>query len=94
MLKYNYFRYVLCFWSLNCDCLSLSLLQAFAFVLWVVCWSNLFYAFHEITQNRTPSPVYFVTPLIAGITMVGVPFSFYCYYLHGEKKYDDGKYFA
>ncbi|XP_066469734.1 ATP-binding cassette sub-family C member 3 isoform X2 [Tiliqua scincoides] len=42
----------------------------FAFVLWCVCWSNLFYAFHGIVQSRTPPPVYFVTPLIVGITML------------------------
>ncbi|XP_061472000.1 ATP-binding cassette sub-family C member 3 isoform X2 [Rhineura floridana] len=42
----------------------------FAFVLWCVCWANLFYAFHGIVQTRTPPPVYFVTPLIVGITML------------------------
>uniref|UniRef100_A0A8D2LCX5 ATP binding cassette subfamily C member 3 n=1 Tax=Varanus komodoensis TaxID=61221 RepID=A0A8D2LCX5_VARKO len=41
----------------------------FAFLLWCVCWSNLFYAFHGIAQGRTPPTVYFVTPLIVGITM-------------------------
>ncbi|XP_058021721.1 ATP-binding cassette sub-family C member 3 isoform X2 [Ahaetulla prasina] len=56
---------------------------AFAFVLWGVCWSNLFYAFHEITQNRTPSPVYFVTPLIAGITMLAAMLLIQYERLHG-----------
>uniref|UniRef100_A0A670IZ84 ATP binding cassette subfamily C member 3 n=1 Tax=Podarcis muralis TaxID=64176 RepID=A0A670IZ84_PODMU len=42
----------------------------FAFVLWCVCWANLFYAFHGIVQSRTPAPVYFVTPLLVGITML------------------------
>uniref|UniRef100_A0A8D2LEX9 ATP binding cassette subfamily C member 3 n=1 Tax=Varanus komodoensis TaxID=61221 RepID=A0A8D2LEX9_VARKO len=44
-------------------------LGVFAFLLWCVCWSNLFYAFHGIAQGRTPPTVYFVTPLIVGITM-------------------------
>ncbi|KAG8129111.1 putative ATP-binding cassette sub-family C protein, partial [Naja naja] len=56
---------------------------AFAFVLWGVCWSNLFYAFHEISQNRTPSPVYFVTPLIAGITMLAAMLLIQYERLHG-----------
>ncbi|XP_032066135.1 canalicular multispecific organic anion transporter 2 isoform X2 [Thamnophis elegans] len=56
---------------------------AFAFVLWGVCWSNLFYAFHEITQNRTPSPVYFITPLIAGITMLAAMLLIQYERLHG-----------
>ncbi|XP_060620764.2 ATP-binding cassette sub-family C member 3 isoform X1 [Anolis sagrei] len=42
----------------------------FAFLLWCVSWANLFYSFHGITQSRTPPPVYFVTPLIVGITML------------------------
>ncbi|KAH0629433.1 hypothetical protein JD844_011498 [Phrynosoma platyrhinos] len=41
----------------------------FAFFLWCVSWANLFYSFHGIVQSRTPSPVYFVTPLIVGVTM-------------------------
>uniref|UniRef100_A0ACB8EKP6 Canalicular multispecific organic anion transporter 2 n=1 Tax=Sphaerodactylus townsendi TaxID=933632 RepID=A0ACB8EKP6_9SAUR len=42
----------------------------FAFALWGVSWANLFYSFYEIVQNRTPPPVYFVTPLLVGITML------------------------
>ncbi|XP_015266213.1 PREDICTED: canalicular multispecific organic anion transporter 2 [Gekko japonicus] len=42
----------------------------FAFALWCVCWANLFYSFHGIVQSRTPPPVYFVTPLLVGITML------------------------
>uniref|UniRef100_A0A0F7ZCE2 ATP-binding cassette, sub-family C (CFTR/MRP), member 3 n=1 Tax=Crotalus adamanteus TaxID=8729 RepID=A0A0F7ZCE2_CROAD len=56
---------------------------AFAFVLWVVCWSNLFYAFHEISQNRTPPPVFFVTPLIVGITMLAAMLLIQYERLHG-----------
>ncbi|NXP45468.1 MRP3 protein, partial [Heliornis fulica] len=39
-------------------------------LLWCVSWADLFYAFHELLQNRTPPPVYFVTPLIVGITVL------------------------
>ncbi|XP_062976293.1 ATP-binding cassette sub-family C member 3 [Elgaria multicarinata webbii] len=42
----------------------------FAFLLWCVCWANLFYAFHGIVQSRTPPTVYFVSPLVVGITML------------------------
>ncbi|KFV63671.1 Canalicular multispecific organic anion transporter 2, partial [Dryobates pubescens] len=39
-------------------------------LLWCVSWADLFYSFHELLQNRTPAPVYFVTPLIVGITVL------------------------
>ncbi|XP_060108083.1 ATP-binding cassette sub-family C member 3 [Heteronotia binoei] len=42
----------------------------FAFALWCVCWANLFYSFHGIVQSWDPAPVYFVTPLLVGITML------------------------
>uniref|UniRef100_A0A672VBH8 ATP binding cassette subfamily C member 3 n=1 Tax=Strigops habroptila TaxID=2489341 RepID=A0A672VBH8_STRHB len=42
----------------------------FGVLLWCVSWADLFYSFHELLQNRTPPPVYFVTPLIVGITML------------------------
>lgn len=44
--------------------------QLFGVLLWCVSWADLFYSFHELLQNRTPPPVYFVTPLIVGITVV------------------------
>lgn len=44
--------------------------QLFGVLLWCVSWADLFYSFHELLQSRTPPPVYFVTPLIVGITMV------------------------
>ncbi|XP_053309482.1 ATP-binding cassette sub-family C member 3 [Spea bombifrons] len=40
------------------------------FVLWITCWSDMFFSFHELAQNDSPPPVYFVTPLILGITMI------------------------
>uniref|UniRef100_A0A674JRT1 ATP binding cassette subfamily C member 3 n=1 Tax=Terrapene triunguis TaxID=2587831 RepID=A0A674JRT1_9SAUR len=52
----------------------LSMLSRFKTILgvllWCVCWADLFFSFHELLQSRTPPPVYFVTPLIVGITMV------------------------
>ncbi|XP_068007071.1 ATP-binding cassette sub-family C member 3 isoform X2 [Melanerpes formicivorus] len=39
-------------------------------LLWCVSWADLFYSFHELLQNRAPAPVYFVTPLIVGITVL------------------------
>ncbi|NWU61608.1 MRP3 protein, partial [Pterocles burchelli] len=42
----------------------------FGVLLWCVSWADLFYSFHELLQHRTPPPVYFVTPLIVGITVL------------------------
>ncbi|KAM4692498.1 LOW QUALITY PROTEIN: ATP-binding cassette sub-family C member 3 [Rhinophrynus dorsalis] len=42
----------------------------FGVLLWCVCWADLFYSFHELVRNQSPPPVYFVTPLILGITMI------------------------
>uniref|UniRef100_A0A8C9NP64 ATP binding cassette subfamily C member 3 n=2 Tax=Serinus canaria TaxID=9135 RepID=A0A8C9NP64_SERCA len=42
----------------------------FGVMLWCVSWADLFYSFHELLQNRTPPPVYFVTPLVVGITVL------------------------
>ncbi|NXC45150.1 MRP3 protein, partial [Penelope pileata] len=42
----------------------------FGILLWCVSWADLFYSFHELLQSRTPPPVYFVTPLIVGITVL------------------------
>ncbi|NXX95541.1 MRP3 protein, partial [Centropus bengalensis] len=39
-------------------------------LLWCVSWADLFYSFHELLQDRTPPPVYFVTPLVVGITVL------------------------
>ncbi|NXJ88320.1 MRP3 protein, partial [Corythaixoides concolor] len=42
----------------------------FGVLLWCVIWADLFYSFHELLQKRMPPPVYFVTPLIVGITLL------------------------
>lgn len=49
--------------------------QLLGVLLWCVSWADLFYAFHELLQNRAPAPVRFVTPLVVGITLVGSSFS-------------------
>ncbi|XP_066521779.1 ATP-binding cassette sub-family C member 3 isoform X3 [Hoplias malabaricus] len=38
----------------------------FGFILWIVCWTDLFASFHQ--QNMPP--IYFITPLILGMTML------------------------
>lgn len=38
----------------------------FGLLLWIVCWTDLFYTLHELTK----SPIYFVTPLVLGMTML------------------------
>ncbi|NXA36024.1 MRP3 protein, partial [Eudromia elegans] len=52
----------------------LSMLSRFKTVLgvllWGVSWADLFYSFHEVLQSRAVPPVYFVTPLIVGITVL------------------------
>ncbi|XP_071968860.1 ATP-binding cassette sub-family C member 3 isoform X2 [Engystomops pustulosus] len=42
----------------------------FGVLLWLVCWADLFYSFHNLAQSDPPPPVFFVTPLIVGITMI------------------------
>ncbi|XP_016102850.1 canalicular multispecific organic anion transporter 2-like isoform X1 [Sinocyclocheilus grahami] len=39
-------------------------------ILWIVCWTDLFSSFHEMSQNQLKPPVYFVTPLVLGMTML------------------------
>ncbi|XP_037610528.1 canalicular multispecific organic anion transporter 2 isoform X4 [Sebastes umbrosus] len=38
----------------------------FGLLLWIVCWIDLFYTLHELTKP----PIYFVTPLVLGMTML------------------------
>ncbi|XP_043918031.1 ATP-binding cassette sub-family C member 3 [Protopterus annectens] len=42
----------------------------FGVLLWVVCWADLFHSFHEFINNKILPPIYFITPLIVGITML------------------------
>uniref|UniRef100_A0A8C9WDH4 ATP-binding cassette, sub-family C (CFTR/MRP), member 3 n=1 Tax=Scleropages formosus TaxID=113540 RepID=A0A8C9WDH4_SCLFO len=39
-------------------------------ILWIVCWTDLFSSFHELQQGTVLSPLFFVTPLVVGITML------------------------
>ncbi|XP_077020887.1 ATP-binding cassette sub-family C member 3 isoform X2 [Tamandua tetradactyla] len=39
-------------------------------LLWCVCWADLFYSFHGLTQGGAPAPIFFVTPLVTGVTML------------------------
>ncbi|XP_076154345.1 ATP-binding cassette sub-family C member 3 isoform X1 [Alosa pseudoharengus] len=43
----------------------------FGFILWIVCWTDLFSAFHEMQHSSGPKPpIFFVTPLVVGMTML------------------------
>ncbi|XP_078793298.1 ATP-binding cassette sub-family C member 3 isoform X1 [Oryzias latipes] len=42
----------------------------FGLLLWIVCWTDLFYSFHEMQQGQTPPPIFFITPLVLGTTML------------------------
>ncbi|KAK2866207.1 hypothetical protein Q7C36_002263 [Tachysurus vachellii] len=41
----------------------------FGIILWIVCWTDLFGSFSEMKEKFIP-PIYFVTPLILGMTML------------------------
>ncbi|XP_023687022.1 ATP-binding cassette sub-family C member 3 isoform X2 [Paramormyrops kingsleyae] len=42
----------------------------FALVLWIVCWTDLFASFHEMHQGTHIAPIFFVTPLVVGMTVL------------------------
>uniref|UniRef100_A0A4W6BM20 ATP-binding cassette, sub-family C (CFTR/MRP), member 3 n=1 Tax=Lates calcarifer TaxID=8187 RepID=A0A4W6BM20_LATCA len=42
----------------------------FGVLLWIVCWTDLFYTFHELRQGLSQPPIYFITPLVLGVTML------------------------
>ncbi|XP_029933185.1 canalicular multispecific organic anion transporter 2 isoform X1 [Myripristis murdjan] len=42
----------------------------FGLALWIVCWADLFYTFHETQQGHSQPPIFFVTPLVLGMTML------------------------
>ncbi|MFT7798876.1 multidrug resistance-associated protein 1-like isoform X1 [Arapaima gigas] len=41
-----------------------------AFLLWVICWSDVFYSFWERSQGAVKAPVAYISPLLLGVTMV------------------------
>ncbi|XP_060884943.1 ATP-binding cassette sub-family C member 3 isoform X2 [Labrus mixtus] len=42
----------------------------FGLLLWIVCWTDLFYTFHELRQENSQPPIFFITPLVLGMTML------------------------
>ncbi|KAM9817691.1 ATP-binding cassette sub-family C member 3 [Neosynchiropus ocellatus] len=42
----------------------------FGVLLWIVCWLDLFYTFHELQSGNKQPPIYFITPLVLGMTML------------------------
>ncbi|KAM9597584.1 ATP-binding cassette sub-family C member 3 [Trichechus inunguis] len=43
---------------------------ALGILLWCVSWADLFYSFHGLVHGWAPAPIFFVTPLVVGITML------------------------
>ncbi|XP_034882734.1 canalicular multispecific organic anion transporter 2 [Mirounga leonina] len=43
---------------------------ALGVLLWCVSWADLFYSFHGLVHGWAPAPIFFVTPLVVGITML------------------------
>lgn len=43
---------------------------ALGVLLWCVSWADLFYSFHGLVHDQAPAPVFFVTPLVVGVTML------------------------
>ncbi|XP_060696408.1 multidrug resistance-associated protein 1 isoform X2 [Hemiscyllium ocellatum] len=43
---------------------------ALGIVLWIICWTDLFYAFWERSQGFGRAPVFIVSPSILGVTML------------------------
>lgn len=41
-------------------------------LLWCVSWADLFYSLHGLDHGWAPAPIFFVTPLVVGVTMVSV----------------------
>ncbi|KAI5234553.1 Multidrug Resistance-Associated Protein 1 [Manis pentadactyla] len=44
--------------------------EALGFLLWIICWADLFYSFWERSWGKFLAPVFLVTPTLLGITMV------------------------
>ncbi|XP_030646267.1 multidrug resistance-associated protein 1 isoform X2 [Chanos chanos] len=40
------------------------------FLLWIICWADVFYSFWERSQGAAKAPVYLVSPTVLGITML------------------------
>ncbi|RXN01990.1 Multidrug resistance-associated protein 1 [Acipenser ruthenus] len=42
----------------------------FGFLLWIICWADVFYSFWERSHGTSVAPVYLVSPTLLGITML------------------------
>ncbi|XP_060795614.1 ATP-binding cassette sub-family C member 3 isoform X2 [Neoarius graeffei] len=42
----------------------------FGVILWIVCWTDLFASFNDMQEGNPKPPIYFVTPLVLGMTML------------------------
>lgn len=71
MIYYNWVIWV-SFWGLCwlLQCSTFFSLQAVCLLLWVVCWSDVFYTFWERSQGTNFPLVYLVSPTLIGLTMV------------------------
>ncbi|XP_074202385.1 multidrug resistance-associated protein 1 isoform X2 [Camelus bactrianus] len=43
---------------------------ALGFLLWIVCWADLFYSFWERSMGKLLAPVFLVSPTLLGVTML------------------------
>ncbi|XP_036912751.1 ATP-binding cassette sub-family C member 3 isoform X2 [Sturnira hondurensis] len=43
---------------------------AVGILLWCVSWADLFYSLHGLVHGRAPAPIFLVTPLVVGVTML------------------------
>uniref|UniRef100_A0A8C7Z3N0 Multidrug resistance-associated protein 1 n=1 Tax=Oryzias sinensis TaxID=183150 RepID=A0A8C7Z3N0_9TELE len=55
------------FW---CFFKSPFLLQAVGFLLWIICWLDVFYSFWERSHSRNVAAVHLVSPTLLGLTML------------------------
>ncbi|XP_067914713.1 ATP-binding cassette sub-family C member 3 isoform X1 [Heterodontus francisci] len=39
-------------------------------LLWIVCWLDLFYSLADVVNQEAKAPVYFISPLLLGVTML------------------------
>ncbi|XP_044159893.1 multidrug resistance-associated protein 1-like isoform X2 [Bufo gargarizans] len=58
---------------------------AIGFLLWLVCWADLFYSFWERSQSIYRAPVYVVSPAVLGITMLLATFLIQYERIKGEQ---------
>ncbi|XP_034717200.1 canalicular multispecific organic anion transporter 2 isoform X1 [Etheostoma cragini] len=71
----------------NRDYIMMSIMNriktALGLLLSIVCWTDLFYTFHELRQEHSQPPIYLITPLVLGMTMMLATFLIQYERLHG-----------